>query len=66
LGILEIDMFTKDVDDPFHPKAEQFRLILEQVADDYECNLLTFEVSKGTVSFSFDNDKLTAEVLKLL
>jgi hypothetical protein len=36
------------------------------VAREYDCTLLSFDVNKGTVKFSFDSDELTAEILKIL
>ena len=65
-GVIEVDLFSEDVDTPEHPEAVNFRGLLETVADEYECNLLTFEVEMGTVAFSFDSDELTAEILKIL
>ena len=66
MGVIEVDLFSEDVDTPYHPEAVNFRDLLEAVADEYECSLLTFEVERGTVAFSFDSDELTAEVLKIL
>jgi len=33
---------------------------------DFKTGLVAFEVHEGTVSFAFDNDELTAEILKVL
>jgi hypothetical protein len=66
MGVIEVDLFSEDVDSPRHPEAVRFKRILEAVADEYECTLLTFEVDQGTVSFSFDDDVLTAEILRVL
>jgi len=66
MGVIEVEMFPKDVDDTEHPMAESFKELLEEVAGEYECHLESFEVSHGTVSFSFDNDELTAQILKIL
>ena len=66
MGTIEVDMFSEEVDSPSHPEAMIFKTLLEQVADEYDCELLSFEVDHGTVSFSFDSDVLTAEVLKVL
>jgi len=66
MGVIEIDMFSIDVDSPTHPVAESFKELLQEVAEGYECSLDYFDVSRGTVSFSFDNDGLTAEILKIL
>ena len=65
-GSFEVELFPKEVDSPDHPYAAQFREILEGVAREYECTLLSFEVNKGTVTFSFDSDELTAEILQIL
>jgi hypothetical protein len=66
MGVLEVDLFSKDVDSPYHPEAVRFRQLLEEVAEEFGCHLLTFNVGQGTVSFSYDNDELTAKILKLL
>jgi hypothetical protein len=66
MGIIEVDMFSDDVDSPYHPEAINLRQLLEEVAGEYNCELLSFQVSQGTVSFSFDSDELTAEILKIL
>jgi hypothetical protein len=66
MGFIEVDLFSKDVDSADHPQAIHFRGLLEEVAEDYRCRLVSFEVEKGTVTFSFDNDGLTAEILKIL
>jgi len=66
MGIIEVDFFPEEVDSPDHPEAIILRTLLEQVADDYDCELLSFHVDRGTVSFSFDSDELTADVLKTL
>jgi hypothetical protein len=66
MGIIEVEMFPQDVDDAGHPVAESFKELLEQVAEEYDCHLESFEVSHGIVSFSFDNDELEAEILKIL
>ena len=66
MGTIEVDLFPEEVDNPNHPEAIILRTLLEQVADDYDCELLSFHVDQGTVSFSFDSDELTAEILKIL
>ena len=66
MGTIEVDMFDGDVDDNEHPVAESFRELLEEVAEQYDCRLVYFEVKKGTASFSFDSEELTAEILRIL
>jgi len=66
VGIIEVDLFSEDVNSPEHPEAAKFRLLLEQVGDEYECDLISFEIDHGTVSFSFDSDELTTEIIKAL
>jgi hypothetical protein len=66
MGIIEVDMFAKDVDDPQHPVAESFRELLTEVAEQYCCKLDSFEVNRGVVSFSFDSEQLMADIIKIL
>lgn len=66
MGIIEVDLFSEDVDSLDHPEVVEFRKLLQEVADDYDCNLISFDVDHGTVSFSFDNDELDAEILRIL
>jgi hypothetical protein len=65
-GLLEVDLFPEEVDSLSHPVVVKFKKLLEQVAREYRCKLTSFDVSQGTVSFSFDNDELVAEILKVL
>lgn len=66
MGVIEVDLFSEDVDTPDHPEAVKFRDLLEAVAEEYGTRLVTFEVEKGTVAFSFDSDTLTAQILQIL
>jgi hypothetical protein len=66
MGTIEVDFFPEEVDSPDHSEAIILRTLLEQVADDYDCELLSFHVDRGTVSFSFDSDELTSDILKIL
>jgi hypothetical protein len=66
MGMFEVDLFPEDVDSTDHPEARDFRKVLEAVARDFQCELLSFEVDHGTVSFVFDSEELNAEILKVL
>ena len=66
MGMIEVDLFTDEVDSEEHPEAIKVKTLLEAVAVEFGSELLAFEVNEGTVVFSFDSDELTAEVLKLL
>jgi len=66
MGIIEVDLFSEDVDSLDHPKVVELKKLLEEVADDFDCNLTSFHIEHGTVSFSFDNDELDAEILRIL
>lgn len=66
MGIIEVNMFSEDVDSSEHPVAESFRVLLEEVAEQHGCRLVSFDVEDGMVSFSFDSDELTAKILKAL
>lgn len=65
-GFFEVEMFPAEVDSQDHPYATQFREMLENVAGEYQCTLLSFEVHEGTVTFSFDSDELNAEIIEIL
>jgi hypothetical protein len=66
MGIFEIDLFPEEVNSTDHPQATEFKKVLEAVANDFRCKLLSFEVDHGTVSFVFDSDELNAEIIKVL
>ena len=65
-GCFEVDLFSSEVDGVDHPYASQFKDMLESVAAQYGCHLISFEVRKGTAVFSFDSDELNSEILDLL
>jgi uncharacterized protein YpuA (DUF1002 family) len=66
MGMFEVELFPEEVNSADHPKTRDFRKILEEVARDFQCNLVSFEVDHGIVSFVFDSDELNAEILKVL
>ncbi|HOP47571.1 MAG TPA: hypothetical protein PK874_07910 [Desulfobacteraceae bacterium] len=65
-GIIEVDMFPEDVNSLDHPYVVQFKEILEEVAEEYNCNLVNFDIEHGIVMFSFDSEELTAQILNIL
>ena len=65
-GFIEVDLFPEDVNTLHHPDVIHFKKMLLEVAEEYDCFLAFFEIDHGTVTFSFDNDELTAEILKIL
>jgi hypothetical protein len=65
-GYVEVDLFAKDVDTLDHPLVKDFRDLLEKVAEEYHCRLTSFQIDKGTVTFSFDDDVLMAEIIRIL
>ena len=66
MGMIEVDLFSEDVDSEEHSEAVKLKTLLEAVAVEFDSELLAFEVNRGTVAFSFGSDELTAKVLKLL
>jgi hypothetical protein len=66
MGIIEVDLFSEDINQIDHPAVEQFRELLEMAAEEYHAKVTSFDIDHGTVFFSFDNDELTAEILKIL
>ena len=65
-GIIEVDMFPEDVNSLDDPEVINFKRVLLEAAEEYDCFLITFGINKGTVTFSFDSDELTAEILTIL
>jgi hypothetical protein len=65
-GYVEVDLFAKDVDTLDHPVAKEFRALLEKVAEEYHCRLTSFQIDQGTVTFSFDDDVLMTEIIRIL
>ena len=65
-GVVEADLFPEDVNDKDHPEVVKFMELLLDVAEEYSCELISFEIEKGTVSFSFDSHELTANILRVL
>ena len=65
-GVIEVDLFEKEVNDIKHPDVMAFKMMLEDVAEEYDCSLTVFEISHGTVCFAFDSDILMAEILGIL
>jgi hypothetical protein len=66
MGMFEVDLFPEEVNSADHPQAREFKKVLEAVAADFQCRLLSFKVDHGTVSFVFDSDDLNAEILRVL
>lgn len=64
-GVIEVDLFPEDVDDKDHPEVVKFMELLLDVAEEYSCELISFEIDKGIVSFSFDSNELTANILRV-
>ena len=65
-GFIEIDLFPEDVNGLDDPEVVDFKRVLLEVAEEYDCFLITFEIDRGTVTFSFDSDELTAEIMTIL
>ena len=66
MGIIEVDLFSEDVDSLDHPEVVKFKRLLEEVADEHQCYLISFEIERGTVLFSFGDDALDAKIVRLL
>jgi hypothetical protein len=63
---IEVDLFPEEVDSLDDPEVTHFKKLLKEVAEEYHCSLVSFDVNCGTVIFSFDSDELTAEILTIL
>lgn len=65
-SLIEVDLFPDEVNSLEHPEVVHFRDVLEELALEYHCRLTYFDIHNGTVTFSFDSDKLMADILKIL
>ncbi len=65
-GFIEVDLFPEEVDSLDDPEVIRFKKLLEEVAQEYHCSLVFFDVDCGTVIFSFDSDEITAKILTIL
>jgi hypothetical protein len=65
-SLIEVDLLPDEVNSLEHPEVVHFRNVLEELALEYHCRLTYFDIQKGTVIFSFDSDKLMADILKIL
>ncbi len=65
-GLIEVDMFPEDVNSLDDPEVINFKRVLLEVAEENDCFLITFEINRGTVTFSFDSDELTTEIMTIL
>ena len=66
MGVFEVDMFSKDVDTLDHPDVRQFKKVLLETAEEYDCFLTSFDITEGIVTFSFNSEELTSKILKIL
>jgi hypothetical protein len=65
-GFIEVDIFSEEINRLDDPQVIDFKRTLLEVAEEYDCFLTSFEINNGTVTFSFNSDKLTAEILTIL
>jgi len=65
-GFIEVDLFPEEVDSLDHPYVKSLKELLEEVALQYHCRLLSLDIDAGTVIFSFDSQELMADILKIL
>jgi hypothetical protein len=65
-AFIEIDMFPEEVNSMDHWEVVHFKGLLEEVAEEYHCSLVHFDIHHGTVIFSFDSDELMANILNIL
>lgn len=66
MGTIEVDLFSEEVNSLDHPEVVKLNKLLLEVAGEHNCSLLSLDIDHGIVSFSFDNDELTAKILKIL
>ena len=65
-GSIEVDFFPEEIDSLDHWEVVHFKGVLEEVAEEYNCELISFDIDHGTISFSFSSEELMAEILGIL
>ena len=65
-GSIEVDLFPEEIDSLDHWEVVHFKGVLEEVAEEYNCELISFDIDHGTISFSFSSEELMAEILGIL
>ncbi len=61
---LGLTLFPKDTNRLDDPWVKEFRNILERIGATYHSHLTGFAIEHGTVTFNFDNEQVTYDILQ--
>ena len=63
MSIIAFRLFTEDVNSIEHPKVQECKTLLENMATAYKTKLRTFAIHKGIVLFSVNNEEIRDALL---
>lgn len=63
MGMIALNLFSEDVDSLNNPRVQEFKSLLENMADAYKTKLRTFAIHKGKVIFSVNDEEMCDDLL---
>lgn len=64
MASLGLTLFPRDTNTLDDPLVKEFRSMLERIAETYRSHLISFAVDHGTVTFNFDKEEVTYDILQ--
>jgi hypothetical protein len=64
LSIVALSLFPPTVDSIDHEFVQQYRTLLTEMADSYNCKMTSFAIKQGVVFFSFDSQEVVDDILE--
>ena len=64
MSIVALSLFPPTVDSLDHELVQEYRTILEGMADSYNCKMTSFAIKQGVVFFSFDSQEVVDDILE--
>lgn len=61
--MIALNLFSEDVDSLNNPRVQEFKSLLENMADAYKTKLRTFAIHKGKVIFSVNDEEMCDDLL---
>jgi len=63
MGMMALNLFSEDVDSLDDPRVQEFKSLLENMANAYKTKLRTFAIHKGKVIFSVNDEEMCNDLL---
>lgn len=64
MGTIAINMFSKDVNSLDDSRVQEFKSLLENMADAYKTKLNSFAIHKGKVIFNVNSEEMCSALLE--